>query len=289
MLRTAAYVALVAAFAAFAYTGLRGWTRAPGETPAVLDPASQDEHALRTYFLPGTEAGHFGSMGYPWRDRRDEMLAAKRDLPPDPAPISAEDAEKANRRILFDLKFRLPVGRILWRDLVPLIRDRIEPHGVKVTTGSPKIADDFALVLPDAEWTGLSIFGHMMKVTDKVIVYTVTNEGVNVGTDEACNKATRDAALVVLRRRVAAENAADARLDVEFRPDVHNANIVAFVRGIEAQTGVEVAIDAQIWEMAPALAWHAPPMKLRDALDQLCRAFRWYWRVYEGHVWLLRP
>jgi len=288
MLRTAAYVALVAAFAAFAYTGLRGWTRAPGESAAVLEPASQDEHALRTGFLAGKAAGHYGSMGHPWKGRREEMLAAKRDLPTDPAPLPADEAEKANRRILFDLKFRLPAGTILWRDLVPLVRERIEPHGVKVTTGSPKIADDYALDLPDMEWTGLSIFGQVMRATDKAIVYTVTSEGVNFGTDEACNRATREAALVALRRRVAAENAADARLDVEFRPDVEGANLVAFVRGIEAQTGVEVAVDAQIWDMGPALAWHAPPMKLRDALDQLCRGFHWYWRVYKGHVWLLK-
>jgi hypothetical protein len=289
MFRTAAYVALVAGFVAFAYVGLSGWMHTHDAEPTSAEPAPEDEHAPRTGFLAGKALGHFGSMGYPWISRRDELLAAKRDLPPDPAPLSADEAEKENRKILFDLKFRLPAGRILWRDLVPLVREKLEPHGVKLTTGTPKIADDYPLDLPDVEWTGLSIFGHVMKVTEKSIVYTVTSEGVNFGTDEACNKATRDAALIAARRRVAAENAADTRLDAEFRPDVQDANIVAFVRGIEAQTGVGVAIDVQIWEMGPALSWHAPPMKLREALDQLCRAFRWYWRTYDGHVWLLRP
>jgi len=283
MLRNVLYVALVAVFAAFAYVGISHWKVAPGETETV------DPYAPRTGFLYGSALGHFGSMGYPWEGRREELLAARTNLPPDPAPVSAEDAEKANRRILFGLEFQLPAGRILWRDLVPLIRAQIEPHGVKVTTGSPRIADDFELDLPDQTWTGLSIFGEIMKRTDKAIVYTVTSEGVNAGTDEACNRATRDAALIALRRRVAAENAADPRLDAEFRPDVTDANIVAFVRGIEAQTGVEVALDAQVWDMGPALSWHAPPMKLREALDQLCRGFKWYWRAYKGHVWVLKP
>jgi hypothetical protein len=281
---------LVAVFVVFACIGLKGWTHAPDETgTAPAETAAADPHALRTGLLYGSALGHYGSMGYPWVKLREELLAARANLPPDPAPLSAEEAEKENRRILFGLEFRLPVGRIVWRDLVPLIRAQIEPHGVKVTTGSPKIADDYALNLPDQRWTGLSIFGHIMQVTDKAIVYTVTSEGVNAGTDEACNKATRDAALVALRRRVAAENAADSRLDAEFRPDVTDANIVAFVRGIEAQTGVEVALDGQVWDMGPALTWHAPPMKLREALDQLCRGFKWYWRVYKGRVWVLKP
>jgi hypothetical protein len=293
MLRIAAYAALVAAFSVFAFIGVRGWTR-PREAPAPTAPPADetppaDEHALRTGFLYGTDASHYGSMGNPWSALRPEMLAAARDLPPDPAPLSEEDAEKRNRIILFGLKFRLPPGRYAWRDLFPLIREQIEPSGVKVTTGSPKIADDYPVVLPDIEWTGLSIFGEIMKRTNKEIVYAVTSEGVNVGTDEACNRAARDASLVVLRRRVARENDADTRLDAEFRPDVRNANIVAFLRGMEAQTGVEVALETRIWEMAPALSWRAPPMKLRAALDELCRGFHWYWRSYRGRVWILRP
>jgi hypothetical protein len=294
MIRTAAYVLFVVGFAAFASYGLRGWSREPdpAEAPPVeTESAPADPHALRTGVLYGKALGHYGSMGSPWSGLRDEMLAAKTDLPPDPAPLSAEDAEKANRRLLLGMRVRMPVGRIAWRDFYPVLEERIEAGGVQVTTGVGRTAvlDSYPLELPDQEWSGIEIFGHVMEITNKTIVYTVTSEGVVIGTDEACNRGTRDAALIERRRRVAAQNAADKRLDAEFRPDVQDATVVAFLRGIQAQTGVEVAMETAAWDMGPALTWHAPPMKLRAALDELCRGFRWYWRVYNGRVWLLKP
>jgi hypothetical protein len=288
-LRAAAFAVFFAAFVAFAWVGLRGWSSggAGGVTPS--EPAAEaDEVPLRTGFLTGHTIGHYGSMGYPWEPLRARCQELEASLPADPAPVDADEAEKKNRIILSELRFTMPAGSVPWSNVVATLKARIEPHGVKVRTGRPEIPDSCPVLLPEQEWTGLSIFGHMMSVTQKAIVYVVTSDGVTVGRDETCNRARREADLTAYRRRVAAE-LADPALDVEFRPDVVDANIVDFLRGMKAQTGIEVVAEPGVWDMGPALAWRGPPRSLRDALDELCRGFHWYWRWQDGRAWLLKP
>lgn len=287
-LRAAASAVLVAAFAAFAWVGLRGWSAGAVVAPAASDAESRDEVPLRTGFLAGKALGHFGSMGYPWEKFRARCAELEADLPPDPAPEDEREAEKRNRLLLMELRFTMPVGDVPWPEILSTLRARIEPHGVKVRTGRPQIPDAFTVKLPKQEWTGLSIFGHMMIVTQNTIVYVVTDEGVTVGRDEVCNRAERRAALATYRRRVAPEHA-DPALDAEFRPDVVDANVVDFLRGITAQTGVEVVAEPGVWDTGAALAWRGPPRPLREALDELCGAFHWYWRWRDGRAWLLKP
>ena len=216
------------------------------------------------------------------------MLALKSNLPRDPSPIDTEEAEKKNRVLLSELRFEMPSGRVPWPKYLAVAKARIEPHGIKVETGEPHIRDNYVIELPAKEWTGLEIFGHVMIATHRDIVYDVTSEGVAVGTDVAVNRARREATLVGLRRRVAAEHA-DPALDVEFRPDFVGADIVKFVRAATAQTGVDIAMDPGIWESAYALSWRGGPRRLRDAMDELCTAFHWYWRWNGKRVWLFKP
>src|SRR5262245_58688681 len=96
-LRLAAYAALVAGFAAFAAWGLRGWTGG-GEAPAEAD-----EIPLKTGYVRDLNAEHYVARGYPWFELRPEMLDMKLNLPPDPAPVDIEEAEKQNRRLLQEL------------------------------------------------------------------------------------------------------------------------------------------------------------------------------------------
>jgi hypothetical protein len=286
-LRLAAYAAAVAAFAGFAVWGLRGWLADGGERHA--DPAHEpDEIPLSTGFVADVHKAHYANMGYPWFGVRAEMLALKANLPKDPAPVDTEEAEKKNRVLLSELRFEMPSGRVPWKKYFEVAKSRIEPHGVKVQTGEPRVPDDYPVELPAKEWTGLEIFGHVMIATHRDIVYDVTSEGVAVGRDLAVNRARREATLVGLRRRVAAEHA-DPALDAEFRPDFVDADIVKFVRGTTAQTGVDIAMDPAIWDSAYALAWRGRPRKLREALDELCTAFHWYWRWNGERVWLLKP
>lgn len=288
-LRTAASAVLLAAFVAFAWTGLRGWSDgARSAAPPDEEGGTADEVPLLTGILPGPAAGHYGAMGYPWEALRTRSVELKTNLPEDPAPSSSEDAEKANIKLLSELRFTMPVGSVEWAKIISTLRARIEPHGIKVRTGKPAIPDAFPVLLPEGEWTGLSIFGHIMIVTQNSIVYVVTSDGVTVGRDATCNRARREADLATYRRRVAAEHA-DPALDAEFRPDVVDANIVDFLRGMKAQTGIEVVAEPRVWDTCAVVAWRGPPRPLRDALDELCSGFHWYWRWQDGRAWLFRP
>src|SRR5262245_31293369 len=219
-LRLAAYAAVVAGFAAFAAWGVRGWTGGGNREAAepAAPAAGEDEIPLKTGYVKDVNAEHYVARGYPWADLRAEMLEMKLNLPPDPAPVDIEEAEKQNRRLLLELHFEMPAGRIEWPKYLELVKSRIEPHGIPVETGPPFIEENYPVELPTKEWTGMEIFAHVMISTHSHIVYDVTSRGVVVGTDLAVNRARRDAALVGLRRRVAAEHA-DPALDVEFRPD----------------------------------------------------------------------
>lgn len=286
-LRLAAYAAVVAAFSAFAAWGLHGWMAGAGDAPD-RPAAGADEIPLKTGYVAYVHASHYASMGYPWLDQRPEMLELKSKLPPDPAPVDVEQAEKDNRQLLSELRFEMPSGRVTWPKYLEIVKSRIEPHGIKVETGEPFVPENYVLELPAKEWTGLEIFAHVMIATHREIVYDVTSQGVVVGTDRAVNFARREALLVGLRRRVAAEHE-DPALDVEFRPDLLGGDMVKFVRGMTAQTGVDVALDVGIWENAYALTWRGEPRKLRTALDELCAAFHLYWRWNGERVWLLKP
>jgi hypothetical protein len=293
-LRLAAYAAVVAGFAGFAAWGLRGWmgggTGEPAARPAATPApaADADEIPLKTGYVKDLNAEHYVAMGYPWIDLRPEMLELKDKLPPDPAPVDTVEAENRNRELLKELRFEMPTGRVLWPKFLEIVKSRIEPHGVPVETGLPYIEENYFVELPAKEWTGMEIFDHVMLATHRHIVFDVTSQGVIVGTDRAVNNARRDAALVGLRRRVAAEHA-DPALDVEFRPDVLAADMVKFVRGATAQTGVDIALEGSIWDSAYALTWRGHPRTLRDALDELCAGFHFYWRWNGKRVWLLRP
>jgi hypothetical protein len=225
--------------------------------------------------------------GYPWADLRPAFLKAKTDLPPDPTPDAGVEAENRIRELLRELHFAMPEGRVPWSKIVTVLKARIEPHGIKVITPEPRVRDDFTIELPPADWTGATFLNHIMTKSGGMAVYVVTSDGVGLGPDEACNKVVRDAMLAPLRRRCAKDNAAPD-LDVPFRPDVMDADLVAFLRGIQAQTGIQVAMDPQIWENGPALSWRGEPRPLREVLDTICSRFHWYWRFHDGRVWLLK-
>ena len=287
-LRLAAYAAVVAGFVGFAAWGLRGWMGGgPGETSAKPAPET-DEIPLMTGYVKDIHAEHYVATGYPWLELRAEMLELKDNLPPDPAPVDIVEMEKQNRRLLQELRFEMPSGRVPWPKLLEIAKSRIEPHGVRVETGPPLIDENYFVELPAQEWTGLSLFDHVMLTTHRHIVFDVTSQGVIAGTDRAVNNARRDALLVSLRRRVAAEHA-DPALDAEFRPDFLAANMVKFVRGATAQTGVDIALEGNVWDSAYSLTWRGRPRKLRDALDELCAGFHLYWRWNGTRVWLLKP
>jgi hypothetical protein len=286
-LRLVAYSAVVAAFAGFAVWGVRGWMARDGaRTDAVATEA--DEVPLKTGFVADVHTAHYANMGYPWLKLRPEMLELKNDLPPDPAPVDTDEQEKRIRNVLMELRFEMPSGRVPFSKYFEIAKSRIEPHGVKVQSRAPYIDDAYVLDLPAQEWTGISIFGYVQQATHRDVVFDVNADGVAVGTDRAVNLLRRDALLKGTWRRVEAEHA-DPKLDVEFRPDVLGADIVKFVQGASAQTGVDIAIDVGIWEQAYALTWRGRPRKLREALDELCVAFRWYWRWNGERVWLLKP
>lgn len=284
-LRLVAHAAVIALFAGFAVWGVRGWMGGGAvETPAPL----ADEIPLKTGYVENLHTAHYASMGYPWIKLRPEMLKMKNELPPDPAPVDIEEQEKRIRNILMELRFEMPSGRVPFPKYFEIAKSRIEPHGVKVQTAAPYVRDGYLLELPAQEWTGISVFGYVQEATHRDVVFDVNSEGVAVGTDQGVNRLRRDAILFGTWRRVAGEHA-DPVLDAEVRPDVLAADIVKFVRNVSAQTGVDIAIDVGIWEQAYALTWRGRPRKLRDALDELCTAFRWYWRWNGERVWLLKP
>jgi hypothetical protein len=259
-----------------------------GETPRRSAGREADEEPLQTGFVKSGHIGMVVGSGYPWNDLRPAFPKLKRDLPPEPGPESSKDREDRLSGVLSELRFGLPSGRVPWPKLVAALKARIEPHGVPVSADVKDVPDTYVVELPAREWAGHEVFGHIHNSTTRWIVYTVTCDGIAIGTDAWVNRARRDARLGENNRRVAAEQRA-APLDVPFRPDVVDADLVAFVRTMQAQTDVEVVVDPAIWEMVPSVIWRGPPRPLRDALDELCSRFRWYWRWHDGRVWLLKP
>src|SRR5262245_50137519 len=104
-LRIAGYAVAVAAFAGFAAWGLHGWIAGAASTATAPDA---DEIPLMTGFVKDAARARWGAMGYQWNSVREEMLALKNQLPPDPAPLDIEEQEKKNRVTLSELRFEMP-------------------------------------------------------------------------------------------------------------------------------------------------------------------------------------
>jgi hypothetical protein len=287
MLRHVAYACLVVAFSVFAYFGLQSWAHGP----RIADGGgATDETPLKAGALLST---HWAAMGYPWPERRDDVVRMLRDLPPDPADPTAEDERKANEVALLEFQYPMPSGRLTWPEIFDHLKKTIEPIGVPVTTGdgsphNPAIPATFAMDIESKKGNANAFLFQLHEGSREVIQYAVTSEGLAVGADEACNHAVEDARLIELRRRVEPEHA-DHKLDAEYRPDLMDASINAFARTVEAQTGVALVADPRLWEVGTALKWRGEPRKLRDVLDAVSTKLRAYWRYREGRVWLLKP
>ena len=268
------------------WQGVGGWTNPGSEAPLPDDTG--DEHPLQFSALVGARFSHYGSMGYPWKELREEIPRLKRDLPPDPGRPTGEDARKENERRVHDLTMEMPSGRVPWSEVLDALRKGMEPFGVNVTTAKPPVSDTFEIDLPAKTWTGFEILYAIHRSSEKQISYVVTSQGVCVGTDDAVNAGRRDADLVEIRRRLAAEHE-DARLTAEFLPDLKDATLVGFSQVVKGQTGIEVVVDPALWELGRIVWWRAEPRPLREALDHLCGKMHVYWRYVDGRVWLLVP
>ena len=287
MLRNLGYLVLVATFAAFSVAGLQGWTTAPRFRQDA--PSFDDERPLQIGGLVGKALVEYATKGYPWEPLRAELNAARSDLPPDPAPLSAEETESRYLGAQPGMKLKMPSGTVSWPQYVDALRQALEPYSIPLLTPPPQPPDSLEFELPKADfWPGISVIAFGMGKTREQFVAVTTCEGLVIGTKEACNRATHDGKLIGIRCQVAAEHA-DPKLDVPFRPDLVDASIVAFARAVETQTGIPVVVNAQLWEKGPGLAWRGEPRKLREALDELCVKFRWFWRYRNGRIWLLWP
>jgi len=290
MLRNVAYGALVVSFVAFAYYGLIARARAPGAATPTPDVATPDETPLEVGAFAHGALHMEISRGYPWPALREQVPLYKRDLPPDLGKPSAEDSTIAVTTTLQRMRFRMPTGPLSWPQIVDELRKRFEPEGVRVLTGPSKFQppEGLRLELPDIEWTGFSYVSRMYIASQQMVGFQTCSEGICVGTNEAVNYEMQSAKLIENRRRVAAEHASPA-LDAEFRPDFVDAPMGSIARVVQAQTGVDLVADPEIWDTGTVVRWRGDPRPLRDALDQLVVKLRAYWRYKDGRVWLLRP
>jgi hypothetical protein len=188
------------------------------------------------------------------------------------------------------MRFKMPTGALSWDQIVAALRERFEPEGVKVLTGTSKMQppEGMRIELPDIEWTGMQYLSRAYGASQQMVGFQVCSEGVCVGTNEAVNYEMQSARLIECRRRVAVEHGAPA-LDAEFRPDFVDAPMGSIARVVQAQTGVDLVADPEIWDTGTVVRWRGGPRPLRVALDQLCVPLRAYWRYKDGRVWLLRP
>jgi len=291
MFRTVAYVALVAGFVAFSFQGLSGWRGFANRIDYVTPPESTSDETPLSIGTLQQKAMHLEiARGYPWPELREIVPMMKRGLPPDPTRPDADDRTRAVSGTLARLRVNMPTGRMTWPEVLDALRERFEPNGVKVLSGPKSLHPPAGLtiLLPDREWTGIEVLSTMYVISQQAVGYQVSSEGVCVGTDLAVNYEMREAKLVECRDRTRVEH--DAPLfDVEFRPDFVDATTRAIPKVIEAQTGVEVVVDTEIWDTGTAVRWRGEPRKLRDALNQLCQKLHAYWRHVDGRVWILRP
>jgi hypothetical protein len=291
MLRHVAYGCLVVSFVAFAYYGLIARARAPdAATPTATDDATQDEIPLEVGVLTQHALHKEIARGYPWPTLRESVPLYKRDLPPDLGKPSGDESRDNATITLSKMRFKMPTGPLSWPQIIDALRERFEPNGVKVLIGPAKLQppEGLRMTLPDQEWTGIQIVSYMYQASQQMVGYQMCSEGVCVGTNGAVNYEMQTARLIEYRRRLAAEHAAPA-LDVDFRPDFVDAPMGSFDRVVQAQTGIEVVADPEIWDMGTVVRWRGEPRKLRDALDQLTVKLRAYWRYKDGRVWLLKP
>ncbi len=289
MLRHVAYAALLVGFAVVAVEGVAGWTRAR-TPPPESESTETDETPLSFRHLNHDEMHREASKGYPWPLLHEYVPLVKRDLPPDLGNPGYDDARSAVSSTLASLRFEMPEGRLLWSDVLDALRARFEPQGVKVLAGpeSMRPPSSFCLEFPRQRWTGIQVVSWMYDASQRIVGYQVCADGVCVGTNDAVNYEMRESLLGADRRRVAAEHAAPA-LDVEFRPDFVDATVGALANVVQAQTGVELVADPELWDTGACLRWRGGPRKLRDALDQIAKGLHCYWRYRDGRVWLLRP
>jgi hypothetical protein len=290
MLRHVGYVCLVVAFVAFAYYGLIARARTSGDAAPKTDAASRDELRLEVGVLTQRAMHMEVARGYPWPSLRGELATLKRGLPPDPGKPTAEESRDAITRTVLAMRFKMPTGPLSWDQVVDALRERYEPKGVKVLTGPTKFKppEGFRLEFPDEEWTGFRAVSFMYQMSQQMVGYQISSEGICVGTDFAVNYEMREAQLIENRRRVAAENA-EPVLDAEFRPDFVDATVESIARFVQAQTGVDLVADPEMWGDGIAVRWRGEPRKLRDSLDQLALKLHAYWRYKNGRVWLLKP
>lgn len=275
-------VSLLALFAgvAVAVSAARGFSQS--------QPDLTDELPLIAGRMSSAAQGHFLAMGYPWQDRREDLVALRRSIPPDPARPTDEELRLGIEMILREAPITMPARRMTWSEIQARLRSELAPHGVKVSSGEPAVPAGFAIDVPEGRWTGDLFLRDLHYASQKMIGAIITADGLFIGTSDACARASAGANLSVIRRSLAHENAPH-RLDMPFRPDYRDAPIANVARGIKAQTGVDVVIDVRIWDTGAVVSWRGEPRPLRHALDLLCEKLGAFWRVKDGRVYVLVP
>jgi hypothetical protein len=290
MLRHVTYAVFLTGFAVFAWHGLQGWAKPPAARTSAAE--SRDEVPLLVASMSHDKQHMEARRGYPWQGQGEKAQVLKRELPPDVGDPTAEEARKDIESQLPTWPMPMPEGTLKWPQILDRLRKGFEPLGVDVKTGNPPVSDEFELYFPkrpaNEPWTANPVLFHIHFASQKLISYRVTPEGILIGTDEAVNRLAADTEARWIRPRVEHEHD-DPRLNAEFTPDMVDASVRAFSGSVLAQTGVEVVFDPGIWELGLMFKWRGEPRRLRDALDQMTKQFRWFWRYQQGRVYVLKP
>jgi hypothetical protein len=273
ILRWLISLAAIAAGVAFAFHTARG-----------LDP--RDERPLAHAVMPQNQLGRYVFRGFPWQDRRPQLLALATDLPPDPDDPTAEDLRKDVERIVQRASIKFPSGRMTWPEILEALKAAFAEQGIVVMSEPQSLPDAYALDVPANEWTGFSLLYELYLHSDKRFAWAATSEGIVVGSNDTVNAKVRMTKLEECRRRVASEHA-DPIFDAPYRPDMQDSPIAAVAAGMKAQTGIDVEVCVALWEKGTILAWRGEPRPLRSALDDICKQLRAYWRYRDGRVSIL--
>src|SRR5689334_12766181 len=152
----------LAAGAAIAVSVARDFVRGP----------AADELPLAVGGVPSSKLGHFLTMGYPWDDRRGDLLAMRREELVDPLHEAAKEADEQVKRDLVRLKVEMPAGTLAWPELFAALRAGLGAHGIEVLTGEPAVPDKLTLTLPEHEWTGATLLATVISGSQGLIHYT---------------------------------------------------------------------------------------------------------------------
>jgi hypothetical protein len=175
-------------------------------------------------------------------------------------------------------------------DIVAEITRHFEPKGVRVFTQDPPVPNNVTFErFHVTDVTVWQIIDMMRERTRDLVQYAVTPEGLCIGSKKACFNA-RVAGNRWEERQVG-EGATDeefAFLDGKtYRPDFVDAHVAAVIRDVREQSGVEVVVDAEIWNNAVKLSWRSDPMPVLAALRQIAIKCGGALYAKDGRVFLL--